>query len=299
LPTAVRFAPNGRVFIAEKSGLIKTYDNIGDNTPTTAMDLRTVVHDFWDRGMLGMAVDPQFGTAGHDYLYALYTYDAAPGRIPPQWNDACPGSPNGPGATTDGCVVQGRLSRIPVNAATGVASGPEQVLIGPDWCQQYPSHSVGHLAFGQDGALYVSSGDGASFNFADWGQAGGTVINPATGQPYTPPTRATTRRTISASPTPPRAAAAARCGPRACAVPQASRSCSTARSCGWTRPPATACPTTRWPPAPTPTPAGSWRQGCATRSASPSGPAPTRCGPATSAGALGRRSSGSSRPPHG
>jgi glucose/arabinose dehydrogenase len=186
LPTAVRFAPNGRVFIAEKSGLIKTYDNIGDNTPTTAMDLRTVVHDFWDRGMLGMAVDPQFGTAGHDYLYALYTYDAAPGRIPPQWNDACPGSPNGPGATTDGCVVQGRLSRIPVNAATGVASGPEQVLIGPDWCQQYPSHSVGHLAFGQDGALYVSSGDGASFNFADWGQAGGTVINPATGQPYTP-----------------------------------------------------------------------------------------------------------------
>ena len=33
-----------------------------------------------------------------------------------------------------------------------------------DWCQQYPSHSIGDLAFGPDGALYVSGGEGASFN---------------------------------------------------------------------------------------------------------------------------------------
>ena len=49
-------------------------------------------------------------------------------------------------------------------------TGTEQVLI-EDWCQQYPSHSIGSLAFGADGALYVSGGDGASFNFADYGQA--------------------------------------------------------------------------------------------------------------------------------
>jgi glucose/arabinose dehydrogenase len=186
LPTALAFAPNGRVFVGQKNGLIRVFTNTGDTTPSTVVDLGTAVHDFWDRGLLGMAADPQLGTAGHNYLYVLYTYDAAPGRTAPQWNDACPGSPNGPGATTDGCVVQGRLSRIPVDPTTGVATGPEQVLIGPDWCQQYPSHSIGHLAFGQDGALYASSGDGASFNFADWGQAGGTVINPSTGQPYTP-----------------------------------------------------------------------------------------------------------------
>ena len=40
-----------------------------------------------------------------------------------------------------------------------------------DWCQQYPSHSVGSLAFGPDGALYVSGGEGASFSFVDYGQA--------------------------------------------------------------------------------------------------------------------------------
>ena len=50
-------------------------------------------------------------------------------------------------------------------------TGPEQVLV-EDWCQQYPSHSVGTVEFGRDGALYASGGDGASFNFVDYGQDG-------------------------------------------------------------------------------------------------------------------------------
>jgi glucose/arabinose dehydrogenase len=51
-------------------------------------------------------------------------------------------------------------------------TGPEHVLIN-DWCQQYPSHSVGDLAFGKGGALYVSGGDGASFTDTDYGQFAG------------------------------------------------------------------------------------------------------------------------------
>ena len=66
-------------------------------------------------------------------------------------------------------MVSGRLSRL--TAAGNQMTGPEQVFIN-DWCQQYPSHSVGDLAFGADGALYVTGGDGASFNFADYGQDG-------------------------------------------------------------------------------------------------------------------------------
>jgi glucose/arabinose dehydrogenase len=48
-------------------------------------------------------------------------------------------------------------------------------VIIEDWCQQYPSHSIGSLAFGPDGQLYVSGGDGASFNWVDFGQGGGMI----------------------------------------------------------------------------------------------------------------------------
>ena len=33
-PTAVRFAPDGRVFVAEKSGLVRVFDSLTDTTPT-------------------------------------------------------------------------------------------------------------------------------------------------------------------------------------------------------------------------------------------------------------------------
>ena len=160
-PTAIRFAPDGRVFVAEKSGLIKTFDSVTDPTATTYADLRPATHDYGDRGLLGLALDPAF-TSGRPYVYVSYTYDAAIGGTAPRWSDGCP-SPD-----VDGCVVSGRLSRL--------NGGVETVLIN-DWCQQYTSHSIGSLAFGADGALYVSGGDGASYGFADYGQ-GGSPANP-------------------------------------------------------------------------------------------------------------------------
>src|SRR5215204_6017711 len=59
-PTVFRFAADGRVFVGEKSGLIKVFDNLSDTTPTIFADLRTNVHNFWDRGLLGMALHPNF-----------------------------------------------------------------------------------------------------------------------------------------------------------------------------------------------------------------------------------------------
>jgi len=58
--------------------------------------------------------------------------------------------------------------------------GSERVVI-QDWCQQFPSHSVGDLAFGPDGALYVGGGDGASFNYLDHGQTGNPCGDPMGG----------------------------------------------------------------------------------------------------------------------
>jgi glucose/arabinose dehydrogenase len=158
-PTAVRFSPDGRVFVAEKSGLIKEFESLSDTTPRVYADLRRNVHDYWDRGLLGIALDPNFPST--NVIYALYTYDAPIGGTAPVYNDFC-SDPTGVGG---GCKVSGRLSRI-------LADGSEQVLI-EDWCQQYPSHSIGSLVFGPDGQLYASGGDGASFNWVDYGQNGG------------------------------------------------------------------------------------------------------------------------------
>ena len=134
-----------------------------------------------------MALDPDFPT--NPYVYVLYTYDHQLGVSEPhhrRWGDTCP---TPPGPTSDGCVVSGRLSRL--EASGNVMTGSEQVLI-EDWCQQYPSHSVGTVDFGPDGALYASAGDGASFNFTDYGQDG-SPLNPCgdppggVGGPMTPP----------------------------------------------------------------------------------------------------------------
>ena len=185
-PMVVRFSPDGRVFVAEKSGLVKVFDSLTDTTPSIYADLRTKVHNYWDRGLLGMALDPQF--PADPYIYVLYTHDAAIGGTAPRWGTAGATSdpcPNPPGGNVDGCVVSGRLSRV---SSTGV----ETVLV-TDWCQQYPSHSQGQIQFGPDGYLYASSGDGAAFGFTDWGQDG-SPLNPCGDPPggvgavLTPPT---------------------------------------------------------------------------------------------------------------
>jgi glucose/arabinose dehydrogenase len=189
-PSVVRFSPDGRVFVAEKRGVIKVFDSLSDPTPDVFADLNVNVYNFWDRGLLGMALHPNFPAT--PYVYVLYTYDHQLGSTAPAPRWGTPGvysdpCPTPPGATDDGCVVSGRLSRL--QAAGNVMTGSEQVLI-EDWCQQYPSHSIGAVEFGPDGNLYASGGDGASFNFVDYGQDG-APLNPC-GDPPGPPGTALT-----------------------------------------------------------------------------------------------------------
>ncbi|MGH2978711.1 MAG: DUF7594 domain-containing protein [Solirubrobacterales bacterium] len=173
-PIALQFSQDGRVFVAEKSGIVKVFDGMGDTTPTVFADLRTQVHNYWDRGLEGLALHPDFPAT--PYVYVYYVADAPIGGTAPTWgapgatSDTCP---NPPAGTGDGCVVSGRISKL---TASGNTTTSEQVLV-QDWCQQYPSHAGGGIAFGADGYLYFTGGDGAAWHFADYGQDG-DPLNP-------------------------------------------------------------------------------------------------------------------------
>ncbi len=70
-PMVVQFASDGRVFVAEKSGIIKVFDNLTDPSATVFADLRANVFNNWDRGVLGMALAPTFPADPSD-LRALH-----------------------------------------------------------------------------------------------------------------------------------------------------------------------------------------------------------------------------------
>lgn len=177
-PSTFRFAPDGRVFVAEKKGVILVFDGIADPTPTVFADLRKQTFDANDRGLLGMVLDPDF--PAKPYVYALYSFDhvlgeQAPGEFPawgqpPEYEgDTCDFDPE-----VDACPISGRLVRLTAegdHAEPSAVAPAEKVLI-EDWCQQDSSHSIGDLAFGPEGALFASGGEGASFIYADYGQAG-------------------------------------------------------------------------------------------------------------------------------
>lgn len=157
-PTNFAFAADGRVFVATKPGEILVYDDLEDDSPEVFADLRGDVYDTGDRGLLGLALDPNF-TQGSPYVYALYTWDHVLGTA---WDPADPeygkpgtvGDPTCPAQNPKGnCLVSGRLVRLtedPLNPnhATQAGGRPVEQELLQGWCQQFDSHSVGDLGFG-------------------------------------------------------------------------------------------------------------------------------------------------------
>jgi glucose/arabinose dehydrogenase/PKD repeat protein len=197
-PTAVAFAPDGTAFVALKTGVIKSFDyDTGSDTfepnatSTNFADLSLTVNNYWDRGLTGIAVDPQFGMAGHNFVYVNYAYNRDPRDSPPvvpKWGDpdqqydecAQPASTTPPFA---GCAAMVRVTRLTAERPAGslgwtMVPGSEFELLA-DGCFQFPSHASGDVVFGPDGKLYASAGDGASFDTEDYGQ----YANPCSGDP--------------------------------------------------------------------------------------------------------------------
>ena len=69
-PVNIEFAPDGRIFVAEKGGVIKIVNADGTVQAQPWLDISPKVHNAADRGMLGMALDPNF--AVNKWVYVLY-----------------------------------------------------------------------------------------------------------------------------------------------------------------------------------------------------------------------------------
>lgn len=185
-PTNLKFAPDGRVFVALQSGKILVFSNVEDSTATEFADLRKPVHGNGDRGILGLALDPNF--ASNHFVYVLYTYDHILGKTPadgiegryPRWGEASSEYEGDPCPESSGCVVSGRLVRLTAEGdhASPSAAAPAETVLTEDWCQQFSSHSIGDLQFGPEGARFASGGEGASFDQPDYGQFGNPCGDP-------------------------------------------------------------------------------------------------------------------------
>ena len=283
-PTAVRFAPDGRVFVAEKSGLIKVFDSSPTRRRPSSPTSRTEVDNYWDRGLLGLALDPNFPT--QPYVYVLYTYDAAARRQPaPRWNDDCP---TPPGPTTDGCVVSGQARRADGSPATS-STEPRQVLINGSGASSTPAT---RSAISPSGPTARSTSAGATARASPsptTARAAAARLADA-GQPLR---RSAGRRRRSRDAADRRGRRPAHPELRAAAgEPGAARRHAPAgRSRDGRRPADNPLASS-----PTPTRGGSSPTASATRSASPSGRERASSGSATSAESAGRRSTGGSSP---
>jgi len=129
-PTAMEFAPDGRLFVCLQTGKLRVIKN-GSLLATPFLSLS--VDSSGERGLLGIAFDPNF-TNNH-YVYIYYTVPISP--------------------------IHNRVSRF--TAAGDVAApGSEVVLLNLDNLTSATNHNGGGLHFGSDGKLYISVGENAN-----------------------------------------------------------------------------------------------------------------------------------------
>ena len=136
-PTAIAFTPDGRMLVTTQPGQLQVRP-APYASAVTALDLSalpgvgSVVCTNGERGLLGVAVDPEF--AANRFVYLYYTF-------------------NGPA----GC--KNRVARF-VLPDSNTVDPASQVVLVDNIHSTAGNHNGGDVQFGRDGLLYVTVGDG-------------------------------------------------------------------------------------------------------------------------------------------
>ena len=128
-PTVMAFAPDGRLFVAQQTGALRIIEN-GVLLATPAITLS--VNSSGERGLLGIAFDPNF--ASNNFIYLYYTLSSA---------------------------ANNRISRFTLTGNT-ISPASESVVLNLDPLSSATNHNGGTIDFGPDGKLYVGVGENAN-----------------------------------------------------------------------------------------------------------------------------------------
>jgi uncharacterized repeat protein (TIGR03806 family) len=138
-PTTMSFAPDGRLFLCEKQGLLRAIDD-QKLLPEPVLDITSQVDAWNERGLLSVCFDPDF--ARNSWIYVYYTHN----REPEKKNHTSSNN------RVSRFTLKGNLADV----------GSEKVILELTNLSKIGWHNGGGLAFGKDGKLYVSTGENAA-----------------------------------------------------------------------------------------------------------------------------------------
>ena len=137
-PSGFEIAPDGRIFILERAGKIKIVKN-GQLLPTPFADLPS--EDTGDRGLIGIAFDPDFGVSnhfvyfyytGHDLLNHLVRFERGRGRRHRRLPSSCSGPrPHRSSYTSGEASASDRTASCTSRSATTVRATTPRTLSNP------------------------------------------------------------------------------------------------------------------------------------------------------------------------